>query len=474
VTRLATWTAGNSADRAAIAFLLDALGIAERPVGMPAEGGDGPLLAHGPVEPAAGRVVIPHRPDDARSPTAALVHRLEVDDAPEAVLPFDVVSVIGSLLRDEADGTIGAEGRDEHGRVRYAASTAAGTGAGGPLVDGLIERTGWWLQRYLGMRGVDRWPDGARFAVGLSHDVDHPDRYPTLRALAGAPQRLRAAPRTLAIRTVGDVAAMLRRPRPGSFWVFDRLIESEASRGFAATWFFAASPFHAGWGTTYDVAYDITERRFRHVFDRLAEAGHEVGLHTGYDAHAAPGRIAAERERLVRASGAPVDGNRHHYWHLGPDPAATLRAHDAAGFRYDSSIAFNDHLGFRRSTSLPFHPFDTPSNRPLRLRELPVFAMDGNLFYRSNDVERAVATISDGLDDIADLRGLAIFDWHLQACVPTHSAYDPWAEAYQAVLDLLAARTDVWVTDLGSIDRWWSERRERVEAAGADGANATG
>ncbi len=32
------------------------------------------------------------------------------------------------------------------------------------------------------------------------------------------------------------------------------------------------------------------------------------------------------------------------------------------------------------------------------------------------------------------------------------------------MLDLLAARTDVWVTDLGSIDRWWSERRDRIEA----------
>jgi hypothetical protein len=99
--------------------------------------------------------------------------------------------------------------------------------------------------------------------------------------------------------------------------------------------------------------------------------------------------------------------------------------------------------------------------------------MDGNLFYRSNDVEAAVATISDGLDEIAGLRGMAVFDWHLQACVPTRSAYAPWAEAYQAVLDLLAARTDVWVTDLGSIDRWWAERHDRIEATADAPASAS-
>ena len=464
MTRLATWTAGDRGDRAAIAFLLDALGIAERAVADPADAGSGPLLAHGPLEHGAGRVVIPHRLADAETPSDDLVHRLEVDGGPDAVLPVDVVSVIGALLRDEADGAIGGDGRDEHGRVRYDASTAARTDAAGPLVDRIVERTGWWLQRRLGIPGTDRWPDGARFAVGLSHDVDHPDRYPTVRALMHGPQRLRRAPRTLAVRATDDLASLLRGPHPGEFWVFDRLVESEARRGFAATWFFASTPFHDRWGTTYDVAYDIADQRFRRVFEQLAEAGHEVGLHTGYEAYAGPARIADERERLIRASGAPVDGNRHHYWHLGPDPAATLRAHDAAGFRYDSSIAFNDHVGFRRSTSLPFHPFDPASGAPLGLRQLPVFAMDGNLFYRSNDVEAAVATIADGLDDVAELHGMAIFDWHLQACVPTRSGYAPWAEAYQAVLDLLAARTDVWVTDLGSIDRWWSERRDRIEA----------
>ncbi len=209
MTRLATWTAGNSADRAAIAFLLDALGIAERPLSEPADAGAGPLLAHGPLESGAGRVVIPRRPEDAGALATDLVHRLEVDSGPDAVLPVDVVSVIGALLRDQADGDLGREGRDEHGRVRYASSTAARTDADGPLVDRIVERTGWWLHRRLGIVGADRWPDGARFAVGLSHDVDHPDRYPTVRALMHGPQRLGRAPRTLAVRATDDLTSLL-------------------------------------------------------------------------------------------------------------------------------------------------------------------------------------------------------------------------------------------------------------------------
>ena len=69
MARLATWTAGAPAIARLIAFLLDALGIAERAVADPADAGSGPLLAHGPLEHGAGRVVIPHRLADAETPS---------------------------------------------------------------------------------------------------------------------------------------------------------------------------------------------------------------------------------------------------------------------------------------------------------------------------------------------------------------------------------------------------------------------
>ena len=470
MSRIATWTAGNSAaDRATIDHILTTLGIAHRWVEHPPGAGDDPLLAYGDIEPSARTLVIV--PDPATSPFPPADSMTALDP----VFPFDVVRAVGAHLRDDTNRGVVHDARDRRGRIQYdsAAATVAGRGDE-PVADELIASVGRWIEARLGIRGLDRWPGGARLAVGLSHDIDHPDRFPTLRLLARRPATIRRAPRTLARRLRSDLGSVRGGARPGDFWVFERLVESQARRGFRSTWFFAAASVGAPWGTTLDVAYDVTDRRFRPVFDLLSASGNEVGLHTSYRAHEDQRRILLERRRLADAARTEVTGNRHHYWQLGPDEAATLRGHDAAGFRYDSSVAFNDHVGFRRATSLPFHPFDETLAAPLRLRELPVFAMDGNLFYGSSDVDAALATIEAGLDRIERVNGMAIFDWHLQACVPTGSKYDPWAEAWQALLDLLAVRPATWVADLGSIDRWEAGRAVELARLAADPAPQRG
>jgi hypothetical protein len=159
-----------------------------------------------------------------------------------------------------------------------------------------------------------------------------------------------------------------------------------------------------------------------------------------------------------------ISGNRHHYWHLGPDPAATLREHEAAGLAWDASLAFNEDVGFRRATTLPFHPWDAALARPLRLLELPTACMDGNFFYRSQHVDAAVAAVAGLLDVIAAAGGALVLDWHLQASVPTNPEYRAWAEAYQAILDLVAARSDAWVTDLDRLADHWERRRASLAA----------
>jgi hypothetical protein len=296
--------------------------------------------------------------------------------------------------------------------------------------------------------------------------VDHPDRYGILRAVARHPERVRRAPRTLLTRAVAEARARRRDPDPGAFWAFDALIASEARRGFTSTYLFASMPFHGPWGAPYDVAYDVRERRFRPVFERLRATGNGIGLHTGYAAFAAPGRVAEERRRLADAAGMEIAGNRHHYWHLGPEPGATLREHEAAGLTWDASLAFNEDLGFRRATTLPFHPWDESLARPLRQLELPTACMDGNLLYRSEDIDAAVAAVAALLDAIAGAGGALVLDWHLQASVVTNHEYRAWGETYQAILDLVASRTDLWVTDLDRLADHWERRRASLAPGG--------
>ena len=458
---IATWVDGGDPVRAwALASLLDAAGVPARPVPSPQAPRPGLLLAHGDVPAGEGVLVIPIDEDAPLAWPAAISggEALEAEIAAPR-LPVDIVRQAARLLRDEPHDHLDASALDAHGRLRREASAVAMAGLGGvPIVDRLVEALGQWLDRQGGPVRRPRWPGRARAAVGLSHDVDHPDRYGIYRAVSGNLLRLRPAPRTLAAKAIREARARRRDSDPEAFWSFDALMEAEGRHGFTSTYFLASMPFYGSWGSPYDVAYDVTEPRFRPVFERLRATGNPIGLHTGYLAFAAEGRIAEERRRLETAVGAPVAGNRHHYWHLGPNPAAAFREQEAAGFAWDASLAFNESMGFRRSTTLPFRPWDDAQARPLRVLEIPTTCMDGNLFYRSTDVDVALAAIDSTLATVIDSGGMFVIDWHLQASVSTNREYRAWATVYQQVLDVIAARPDLWVADLDAVARWWPER----------------
>jgi hypothetical protein len=450
----------DSRAEAVLAFVFESLGIrAERL--QPPELWDRPHLVHGGQgEPLANGITIEENPRDILWPELLAG---TVDPAGlRGRVPFDLVAAIGSFLRDDVHRDAEPEGFDGHGRLQYQASLPARTGFGDrPIVNVYVSFLGRLLRDRLGVTGTARWPGGRVAAIGLSHDVDHPDRYALLGS-AVRPWRLRRHPRTY-LRAILELAsARLPDPTPRDFWLFDEVAASESALGFRSTFFFATVPFHARRGAPPDVAYDIGQSRFRDVLRSLQRAGFEIGLHASYRAHEDRSRLTAERNRLKILAGAEISGVRHHYWNLGRDVPATLRAHEEAGFTYDSSLAFNDHIGFRRSVALPFHSFDPVFQRPLRTVELPTFCMDGNLLYASSEVDAAVEAVGRAVDQIVETGGMGAIDWHIQTSYPANREFRAWGVAYQEILGLLASRADLWVTNLGAVSAWESERARRL------------
>lgn len=452
----------GSRDLAALEFLLDAAGLPSRPARPDEE----PLLRSGAGRIAPGGLRLPPRADGASRPAdaAAAFDPHSIGD----VLPFDLVGAVADHLGDRAHPDPPIDALDEHGRLRAASEFAQHRRLGrDPLVNEAVRRMAEIGRVRFGIEPLDPWPHGRVAAVGLSHDVDLPDRYAMMRDLA-RPWRFRRAPRTqlrAAWQLLGD---RLRDPAPDDHWGFDELLAAEERAGVRSTFLFSVTPYHAATGSTLDPAYDATGRRFRRLYARLRAGGWEIGLHAGYRAWEHPDRFKRERERLAALSGTEIRGLRHHYWQLGPDVAATLRAHEAAGFDYDASIAFNDAPGYRRAVALPFHPYDATMQRPITTLQLPTTLMDGNLFYRPMTVDDAVAESVAQLETIIALHGLAVVDWHSHTAVPTNRRFAAWGIAYGRILDWITARTDLWVATLGEIAEWRAERsaelRRRAEA----------
>jgi peptidoglycan/xylan/chitin deacetylase (PgdA/CDA1 family) len=437
---------------AVLAFVLESLGIPAGRAVPPALWERPHLVYGGPQAVRPNGVLIHRNPRDPFWPE--LLGGTFEPASLGGEIAFDVVGAIGAFLRDEVHHDLDPSAYDVHDRLNFAASAPARAGFGDiPVVNRYVEFIGRVLRGRLGMVGRPRWPDGRRAAIGLSHDVDLPNRYALLQS-AVRPWRLRGGPRTYLRRTIELTARRARDRNPGDYWLFDRVMDSEAAHGFRSTFFFATVPFHARLGAPLDVAYDAGRREFRSVFRSIVDAGFEIGLHASYRAHEDASRLVAERARLSALTNREIAGVRHHYWHMGRDVEATLRSHERAGFVYDTSLAFNDHLGFRRSVALPFYPFDPLLGRPLRTVQLPTFCMDGNLFYVSSDVDAAVEAVGRMIDRIVEVGGLGVIDWHIQTSFPANDEFRAWGIAYQEILSLLAGRSDLWVTSPEAIAEW--------------------
>lgn len=85
-------------------------------------------------------------------------------------------------------------------------------------------------------------------------------------------------------------------------------------------------------------------------------------------------------------------GNRQHRL-LFKHPE-TLRYLEGIGIKFDSSLGFASHEGFRNSFCHPFKLYDFEKDRMIDVWEFPLIVMDGTLFsYRGLDYDEAFESV---------------------------------------------------------------------------------
>ncbi|MFT4679115.1 MAG: hypothetical protein ACI9RU_001887 [Litorivivens sp.] len=379
-----------------------------------------------------------------------------------STLDFDLINAISYFLRDMGNKGKDESCYDEHQRLRYNSSFQNDQGIGAlPVVNLYMLFLKELLSTKLDIDIQPFYPDGKKACVILSHDVDHPDKHASLKTFKLLPRNrsFKGFARHL-LRLVGNIKGYVTDKHKDEFWCFEEVLEAEKQRGFKSTSFFAVVNKHDKRGdANLDVIYSVHQPRFKSVFERMKSEGFGIGVHSAYNAFQSEDQFSFEKSKLDAAAQCEVIGLRHHFWHMGTDPKATLLKHEEAGFKYDSSIAFNDHLGFRYSTAFPFYPFHSGLKRKIDVLQIPVFCMDGNLFYDdSMTVEKAIEEVSKQLDTLVDLEGIGSIDWHTRTSYPKGPTFHKWGSAYIEILDLLASRKEIWVTSAEEFYAWWMQR----------------
>jgi hypothetical protein len=185
-----------------------------------------------------------------------------------------------------------------------------------------------------------------------------------------------------------------------------------------------------------DAYYNFEEPRIQELFRYLQREGCEVGLHGPTRSYDNFSIAKASYDRLARVSTHVISGNRQHRL-LWRHPE-TMKIIHQIGLRYDTSLGFAAHEGFRNSYCLPFRLFDFQRDAMIDVWEFPLLVMDVTLFaYQRYSLEEAMKKCRELVDEVSKFNGLYTLLWHNSFF--DEIAYPGITGFYESLLEMIAS-----------------------------------
>lgn len=323
----------------------------------------------------------------------------------------------------------------------------------------------WILGAGLALFEIPPTPAGYRFIACLTHDVDFIAIRDHIfdRSLFGFiyrvffPPTLRDWGRKISwSRVFKNLRAFLSLPGVylgffRDFWFqLNRFLEIE--KGIPSTFFFIPIKNHPGddgerISPGHRAArYDVND--YRNQLIDLKGRGHEIGVH-GIDAWQDSRKGRRELEFIRDITGDDKPGVRMHWLYFAENSPGML---EDAGFQYDSSLGYNDAVGYRSGTSQVFR---LPGSS--KVFELPLHVQDTAMFYPKRmglGQPAALALCKKLIGDRGIYGGVLTVNWHQRSLGPERN----WDDFYIELLRMLKAE-NVWFATAKQVVSWFRRRR---------------
>jgi len=181
---------------------------------------------------------------------------------------------------------------------------------------------------------------------------------------------------------------------------------------------------------------------------KLLSANREIAVH-GIDAWRNSAKGREERKRIQKITGTAEVGVRMHWLYFNSQAPITL---EKAGFAYDSTVGYNQTIGYRAGTTQVFKHLNAD-----HLLELPLHIMDTALFYPSYmnlSDEQAGTAIQPLLENATRFGGVLTINWHDRSLGPERL----WIAPYRKLLGDLRSR-NAWFATASETVSWFKKRR---------------
>lgn len=273
--------------------------------------------------------------------------------------------------------------------------------------------------------------------IHMTHDVDAVSKTVPIRLKQGAFNLFNAA-HSLRHGQFRQTAARLHQA--GRFmagqedwWTFAQLQKWEAEAGIRATYHFHADQRPKTlkrW--LFDPGYDIAAPKQRSLLHHLAAQGHMIGLHPGFETWQDTKQIAAQCDWVEQAADVQVTHCRQHWLRFSWQ--TTWVAQQSAGLLLDTTLMFNDRPGFRNSSALRWHPWQTQAEGQLQLTAMPSIFMDSHFYdYQPMTPAARQSAMRHWIQECHSVSGQAAVLWHPHTLTKDYG----WADGFQGAISLI-------------------------------------
>ncbi|RLF94357.1 hypothetical protein DRN50_05595 [Thermococci archaeon] len=297
-----------------------------------------------------------------------------------------------------------------------------------------------------------KWPEGKKFAVCLTHDVDKVKKtYQYFTMFVRFLKNMEIK------RAFNEIFCFLKfyfskNFKKNPYWDFEIIMEVERKFDVRSTFFFLnesgkASIFKPKTWKLYLGRYEIRNPEVVNIIKKLDSEGWEIGLHGSYDSYKDKSLLKSEKKELESILGKRVHGVRQHYANLQiPD---TWRLHEELGFEYDSTFVASNYDGLRDDIYFPFRPLNS------LFLEIPLAIMDHTLFSGDKSIEEILEECKKVIEDVEEKNGVLTILWHNRLF--NEREFPGRKEVYERIIKLCKEK-NAWITTGHEIAKWCNSR----------------
>jgi peptidoglycan/xylan/chitin deacetylase (PgdA/CDA1 family) len=283
------------------------------------------------------------------------------------------------------------------------------------------------------------WPNGKKFAVCLTHDVDR------------VKKTYQYFTHFLKTRDFYHLKSFFSREEE-PYWNFERIVEIEKKHGVRSTFFFLNETKQLDllhpkkWALSLD-GYCFHDEKIAEIIQKLHANGWEIGLHGSYESYKDKDLLKKEKKELEDILGEDIAGIRQHYLNL--KIPETWEIQYEVGFKYDSTFGYRDRIGFKDGKYLPFHPLSNS------FFVIPLTIMDSALFSNYKNEDEIWRICIDLINTVEKHKGLLTVLWHQRFF--NENEFPGMISIYEKIIKI-SKEKNAWITTAYNIIEWLTMR----------------